>query len=95
MAYIPPHLRRSKDPERPSPVPEMLEPIFNRKLKLGSSKNDAGAYSNYIEYGDHAVHRLFVCGLDSNNSISSDHFEEFPEEPDEHKRSVTINLARG
>ncbi|ESR56574.1 hypothetical protein CICLE_v10024529mg [Citrus x clementina] len=94
MAYIPPHLRRSKDPERPSPVPEMLEPIFNRKLKLGSSKNDAGAYSNYIEYGDHAVHRLFVCGLDSNNSISSDHFEEFPEEPDEHKRSVTINLAR-
>ncbi|GAY68169.1 hypothetical protein CUMW_262030 [Citrus unshiu] len=94
MAYIPPHLRRLKDPERPSPVPEMLEPIFNRKLKLGSSKNDTGAYSNYIEYGDHAVHRLFVCGLDSNNSISSDHFEEFPEEPDEHKRSVTINLAR-
>ncbi|KAL9436513.1 hypothetical protein AB3S75_022544 [Citrus x aurantiifolia] len=94
MAYIPPHLRRSKDPQRPSPVPEMLEPIFKRKLKVGSSKHDTGAYSNYIKYGDHAVHRKFVCGLDNNNSISSDHFEEFPEEPDEHKRSVTINLAR-
>ncbi|KAL9436511.1 hypothetical protein AB3S75_022542 [Citrus x aurantiifolia] len=94
MAYIPPHLRRSKDPQRPSPVPDMLEPKFNRKLNLGSSKHDAGVSSNCIEYADHAVHRLFVCGLDNNNSISSDHFEEFPEEPDEQKRSVTINLAR-
>ncbi|KAH9784322.1 hypothetical protein KPL71_009613 [Citrus sinensis] len=93
MAYIPPNLRRSKDPQRPSPVPEMLEPIFNRKLKLGSSKHDAGASTNCIEYGDHAVHRSFVCGLDNNKSISSDHFEEVPEEPDEQKRSVTINLA--
>ncbi|GAY69291.1 hypothetical protein CUMW_270790, partial [Citrus unshiu] len=94
MAYIPPHLRRSKDPQRPSPVPEMLEPILKRKLKLGSSKHDTGAYSNDIKYGDHAVHRKLVCGLDNNNSISSDHFEEFPGEPDEHKRSMTINLAR-
>ncbi|XP_052294291.1 uncharacterized protein LOC102624505 isoform X8 [Citrus sinensis] len=94
MAYIPPHLRRSKDPQRPSPVPEMLEPILKRKLKLGSSKHDTGAYSNGIKYGDHAVHRKLVCGLDNNNSISSDHFEEFPGEPDEHKRSMTINLAR-
>ncbi|GAY66023.1 hypothetical protein CUMW_245460, partial [Citrus unshiu] len=74
MAYIPPNLRRSKDPQRPSP-------------------HDAGASTNCIEYGDHAVHRSFVCGLDNNKSISSDHFEEVPEEPDEQKRSVTINLA--
>ncbi|GAY68163.1 hypothetical protein CUMW_262000 [Citrus unshiu] len=95
MAYIPPHLRRSKDPQRPSPVLDMLEPKFNRKLNLGSSKHDAGVSSNCIEYADHAVHRLFVCGLDNNNSISSDHFEESPEEADVHERPVTINLARG
>ncbi|GAY68167.1 hypothetical protein CUMW_262010 [Citrus unshiu] len=42
MAYIPPQKRHSKGPKRPTPVPEMLVPEFNRKLNLGSRKHKAG-----------------------------------------------------
>ncbi|KAH9728293.1 hypothetical protein KPL70_008977 [Citrus sinensis] len=99
MAYIPPHKRHSKGPQRPTP-PEMRVPEFNRKLNFGSRKHNAGTKVNYVEYADHAVHRWFVCGLENDNSFpSSVHCEEFPEEPAEHKRGenplvlVTNNLA--
>ncbi|KAL9436514.1 hypothetical protein AB3S75_022545 [Citrus x aurantiifolia] len=102
MAYIPPQKRHSKGPKRPTPVPEMLVPEFNRKINLGSRKHNAGMKVNYVEYADHAVQRWFVCGLDSNSSFpSSVHFEDFPEESVEHKSGakplvlVTNNLAKG
>ena len=100
MAYIPPHKRHSKGPQRPTP-PEMRVPEFNRKLNFGSRKHNAGTKVNYVEYSDHAVQRWFVCGLDSNSSFPSVHFEDFPEESVEHKREakplvlVTNNLAKG
>ncbi|KAH9784296.1 hypothetical protein KPL71_009599 [Citrus sinensis] len=93
MAYIPPHMRHTTDPQRPSPVPEMIVPKFNRKLNLGSSKHNADM-SGKIVYADPAIHRFFICGLDNDSSTPSVRFVEFSDDPVEHKRSTTINLAR-
>ncbi|ESR56565.1 hypothetical protein CICLE_v10020658mg [Citrus x clementina] len=93
MAYIPPHMRHTKDPQRPSPVPEMIVPKFNRKLNLGSSKHNADI-SGKIVYADPAIHRWFICGLDNDSSSPSVRFVEFSDDPVEHKKSTTINLAR-
>ncbi|KAH9784286.1 hypothetical protein KPL71_009595 [Citrus sinensis] len=93
MAYIPPHMRHTKDPQRPSPVPEMIVPKSNRKLNLGSSKHNADM-SGKIVYADPAIHRWFICGLDNDSSTPSVRFVEFSDDPVEHKRSTTINLSR-
>ncbi|GAY68164.1 hypothetical protein CUMW_262000 [Citrus unshiu] len=100
MAYIPPHMRHSKDPQRPSPVPEMLVPKFNGNLNLGSPNNNADM-SGKIVYADHAISRWFAVGLDEDGSLpSSVHLEPFSVDTVEHKRGakplalVNNNLAK-
>lgn len=100
MAYIPPHMRHSKDPQRPSPVPEMLVPTFNGNLNLGSPNNNADM-SGKIVYADHAISRWFAVVLDDDGSLpSSVHLEPFSVDTVEHKRGakplvlVNNNLAK-
>nr|VDC89568.1 unnamed protein product [Brassica oleracea] len=40
MSYIPPHKRHSKDPDRPSPVPDSLATKFKKNLHFNSSSSD-------------------------------------------------------
>ncbi|TXG46299.1 hypothetical protein EZV62_028198 [Acer yangbiense] len=67
MAYIPPHKRRSKDSERPSPIPERLVPRFSRQVNLKSSFN-ANHNLNRI-----AISRqyMYIIGLDADNQFPS------------------------
>ena len=64
MAYIPPHKRHSKDPERPSPIPERLVPQFSRQVNLkSSSKANARNASS--------VRSMYIVGLDADNQFPS------------------------
>ncbi|KAG5224183.1 bidirectional sugar transporter NEC [Salix suchowensis] len=63
MAYVPPHKRQSKDVIRASPIPETLQPQFQRNMNLRAStshKNKCGK----IVYADHAIYKWFALGLD-------------------------------
>ncbi|KAJ6697302.1 hypothetical protein OIU85_003651 [Salix viminalis] len=63
MAYVPPHKRHSKDVRRASPIPETLQPQFQRNMNLRAStshKNKCGK----IVYADHAIYKWFALGLD-------------------------------
>ena len=70
MAYIPPHKRHSKDPERPTPTPESLVPLFNRNVQLRASKSNADR-SGKIVYSNYAISRWFAVGLDDGNEDAS------------------------
>ncbi|KAL1193674.1 hypothetical protein V5N11_017567 [Cardamine amara subsp. amara] len=58
MSYIPPHKRHSKDPAKPSPVPDSLVTKFKKKLDF-SSKSDK--CDNIIYSGD-SISRWFIFG---------------------------------
>ncbi|KAH9728266.1 hypothetical protein KPL70_008965 [Citrus sinensis] len=79
MAYIPPHKRHWKDPQRPSPAPQMLVPKFNRSLNLGLPKLNEDRSGNIV----HAD-----C-LDGDSGFPTS-FQSEPSsvEPVEHKRGV-------
>ncbi|XP_062143685.1 uncharacterized protein LOC133851337 isoform X2 [Alnus glutinosa] len=80
MSYIPPHKRQSKDPDRPSPIPESLPREFRRNLDTSSSKSNQGR-SFKIVYAGRAVTLWFAVGLDDNNQFpSSVHLEPVPME---------------
>lgn len=80
MSYIPPHKRQSKDPDRPSPIPESLPPEFRRNLDSSSSKSNQER-SFKIVYAGRAVTLWFAVGLDDNNQFpSSVHLEPVPME---------------
>ncbi|TXG66241.1 hypothetical protein EZV62_007516 [Acer yangbiense] len=69
MAYIPPHKRHSKDPERPSPIPERLVPQFPRQINLKSSSK-----VNMILNTN--ARNMYIVGLDADNQFpSSVHLE--------------------
>ncbi|KAB5512108.1 hypothetical protein DKX38_029136 [Salix brachista] len=54
MAYIPPHMRRSKDVRRASPIPETLQPQFQRNINLRAStshKNKGEIISEWFAVG--------------------------------------------
>ena len=68
MAYIPPHKRHSKDVRRASPIPETLQPQFQRNMNLRAStsrKNKSGK----IVYADHAISKWFAVGLDDDGQF--------------------------
>ncbi|KAL0710934.1 hypothetical protein Bca4012_017912 [Brassica carinata] len=59
MSYIPPHKRHSKDPDRPSPVPDSLVTKFKKKLHLKSSSSDK---RNRIIYSADSISKWFLIG---------------------------------
>ncbi|KAJ6858321.1 hypothetical protein NC652_040788 [Populus alba x Populus x berolinensis] len=68
MAYIPPHKRHSKDVRSATPIPETLQPQFQRKMNLRAStsrKNKSGT----IFYADHAISKWFAVGLDEDGQF--------------------------
>ncbi|KAI9185362.1 hypothetical protein LWI28_006532 [Acer negundo] len=73
MAYIPPHKRHSKDPERPSPIPERFVPQFSRQVNLKSSSN---ANHNLNMILNTNARNMYIVGLDADNQFpSSVHLE--------------------
>ncbi|TXG66145.1 hypothetical protein EZV62_007420 [Acer yangbiense] len=64
MAYIPPHKRHSKDPERPSPIPERLVPQFPRQINLKSS-------SKVNRILNTNARNMYIVGLDADNQFPS------------------------
>ena len=73
MAYIPPHKRHSKDPERPSPIPERFVPQFSRHVNLKSSSN---ANHNLNMILNKNARNMYIVGLDADNQFpSSVHLE--------------------
>ncbi|KAF8093029.1 hypothetical protein N665_0392s0004 [Sinapis alba] len=59
MSYIPPHKRHSKDPDRPSPVPDSLATKFKKKLHFNSSSSDK---RNRIIYSEDSISKWFLIG---------------------------------
>ncbi|KAJ0262280.1 Uncharacterized protein HA466_0052430 [Hirschfeldia incana] len=59
MSYILPHKRHSKDPERPSPVPDSLATKFKKNLHLNSSSSDK---RNRIIYSQDSISKWFLIG---------------------------------
>ncbi|EOA26436.1 hypothetical protein CARUB_v10025332mg [Capsella rubella] len=58
MSYIPPHKRHSKDPAKPSPVPDSLVTEFKKKLDFNSSNG----YPNRIVYSGDSISKWFLVG---------------------------------
>ncbi|KAF9661139.1 hypothetical protein SADUNF_Sadunf19G0036700 [Salix dunnii] len=68
MAYVPPHKRQSEDVRSASPIPETLQPQFQRNMNLRAStshKNKCGK----IVYEDHAISKWFAGGLDDDGQF--------------------------
>ena len=63
MAYIPPHKRHSKDVRRASPIPETLQPQFQRNVNLRASTSRKKK-SGKIVYADTTIYKWFAVGLD-------------------------------
>ncbi|XP_031284004.1 uncharacterized protein LOC116142740 [Pistacia vera] len=70
MAYIPPHKRRSKDSNSPSPTPELLAPQFKRDLNWRSSRHNVDRVVKIIN-ADQCVYRWFVVDLYDNHQFPS------------------------
>ncbi|KAL9381942.1 hypothetical protein Peur_024977 [Populus x canadensis] len=68
MAYIPPHKRHSKDVRRASPIPETLQPQFQRNMNLRASTSRKDK-SGKIVYADHAISKWFAVGLDDDGQF--------------------------
>ncbi|KAB5512133.1 hypothetical protein DKX38_029161 [Salix brachista] len=68
MAYIPPHMRRSKDVRRASPIPETLQPQFRRNINLRASTSHKNKCGNIV-YGDPAISKWFAVGLDDDGQF--------------------------
>ncbi|KAJ6697296.1 hypothetical protein OIU85_003646 [Salix viminalis] len=68
MAYIPPHMRRSKDVRRASPIPETLQPQFQRNINLRASTSHKNKCGNTV-YGDPAISKWFAVGLDDDGQF--------------------------
>lgn len=59
MSYIPPHKRHSKDPAKPSPVPDSLVTKFKKNLGFETSSSDR--HNNIIYSGD-SIYKWFLVG---------------------------------
>ncbi|KAJ6296667.1 hypothetical protein OIU78_022397 [Salix suchowensis] len=68
MAYIPPHMRRSEDVRRASPIPETLQPQFQRNMNLRASTSHQNK-SGKIVYARHAISKWFAVGLDDDGQF--------------------------
>ena len=68
MAYIPPHMRRSKDVRRASPIPETLQPQFQRNMNLRASTSHLDK-SGKIVYADRCISKWFAVGLDDDGQF--------------------------
>ncbi|CAE6036991.1 unnamed protein product [Arabidopsis arenosa] len=65
MSYIPPHKRHSKDPAKPSPVPDSLVTKFKKNLDFNSSSDK----HNKIIYSGDSISKWFLVG---SNGIEDD-----------------------
>ncbi|KAB5512132.1 hypothetical protein DKX38_029160 [Salix brachista] len=63
MAYVPPHKRQSEDVRRAPPIPETLQPQFQRIMNLRASTSHKNKSGNIV-YADHAIYKWFALGLD-------------------------------
>ncbi|KAF9661138.1 hypothetical protein SADUNF_Sadunf19G0036600 [Salix dunnii] len=68
MAYIPPHMRQSEDVRRAPPIPETLQPQFQRNMNLKASTSHKKK-SGKIVYADHAISKWFAVGLDDDGQF--------------------------
>ncbi|CAN7115715.1 unnamed protein product [Brassica rapa subsp. narinosa] len=59
MSYIPPHKRHSKDPDRPSPVPDSLATKFKKNLHFNASSSDK---RDRIIYSGDSITKWFLIG---------------------------------
>ncbi|RXH82534.1 hypothetical protein DVH24_036875 [Malus domestica] len=69
MAYIPPHKRHSKEPERPLPTPELLAPQFKKNFKDKPYNKSNVEWTGKIVYADHSTSRWLTIGLDEENQF--------------------------
>lgn len=58
MSYIPPHKRHSKDPAKPSPVPDSLVTKFKKNFGFNSSSDTR----NRIIYSGDSISKWFLVG---------------------------------
>ncbi|XP_018498795.2 uncharacterized protein LOC103930352 isoform X2 [Pyrus x bretschneideri] len=69
MAYIPPHKRYSKEPERPLLTPELLAPQFKKNLNVKPYNKSDVEWTVKIVYADHSTSRWLTIGLDDDNQF--------------------------
>jgi len=67
MSYIPPHKRHSKDPTKPTPVPDSLVTKFKKNLDFKSSTSSVKR--NKIIYSGDSISKWFLVG---SNGIEDD-----------------------
>ncbi|RXI02436.1 hypothetical protein DVH24_030365 [Malus domestica] len=69
MAYVPPHKRHSKEPERPLLTPELLAPPFKKNLNVKPYNKSNVEWTVKIVYADHSTSRWLTIGLDDENQF--------------------------
>ncbi|KAJ6858327.1 hypothetical protein NC652_040793 [Populus alba x Populus x berolinensis] len=68
MAYIPPHKRHSKDVRRASPIPETLQPQFQRHMNLRASTSRKKKSGKIVD-ADNTIYKWFAVGLDEDGQF--------------------------
>ncbi|CAN6575354.1 unnamed protein product [Malus baccata var. baccata] len=71
MAYVPPHRRHSKGPERPLLKPELLAPQSKKNLNVKPYNKSIVDWTENIVYADHSTHRWCAIPLDDENQFPS------------------------
>ncbi|KAJ6858323.1 hypothetical protein NC652_040790 [Populus alba x Populus x berolinensis] len=68
MAYIPPHKRHSKDVRRASPIPETLQPQFQRNMNLRASTSRKTKSGKIVD-ADTTIYKWFAVGVDEDGQF--------------------------
>nr|XP_034911694.1 uncharacterized protein LOC118046783 isoform X7 [Populus alba] len=68
MAYIPPHKRHSKDVRRAAPIPETLQPQFQRNMNLRASTSRKTKSGKIVD-ADTTIYKWFAVGLDEDGQF--------------------------
>ncbi|KAJ6854810.1 hypothetical protein NC651_039692 [Populus alba x Populus x berolinensis] len=68
MAYIPPHKRHSKDVRTAAPIPETLQPQFQRNMNLRASTSRKTKSGKIVDE-DTTIYKWFAVGLDEDGQF--------------------------
>ncbi|KAG6738406.1 hypothetical protein POTOM_058022 [Populus tomentosa] len=68
MAYIPPHKRHSKDVRSATPIPETLQPQFQRNTNLRASTSRKKKSGKIVD-ADTTIYKWFAVGLDEDGQF--------------------------
>ncbi|KAJ6858326.1 hypothetical protein NC652_040792 [Populus alba x Populus x berolinensis] len=68
MAYIPPHKRHSKDVRSATPIPETLQPQFQRNMNLRASTSRKKKSGKIVD-ADTTIYKWFAVGLDEDGQF--------------------------